>query len=177
MPIRAEYRKYYDARWRKFRLTMLEAAGNVCQMCHQPHRLLNVAPLAHDPADRPCLTVLCKRCHSKHNPAQRSARPRRTRARQRGQLWLSDELEVAPVPVRLWPLRLRQTCSGSPRIGNNFAFQAHPALETTSLSRLIPHWTILRISQGVAYQRYRFCSFPLALITRSGTPHGRWKFK
>jgi len=34
-----------------------------------------------------------------------------------------------------------------------------------------------RISQGVAYQRYRFCSFPLALITRSGTPHGRWKFK
>src|ERR1022692_2800124 len=37
------------------------------------------------------------------------------------------------------------SCSGSPRIGNNFAFQAHPALETTSLSRLIPHWTILPI--------------------------------
>jgi|HubBroStandDraft_4_1064222.scaffolds.fasta_scaffold20005_2 hypothetical protein len=34
-----------------------------------------------------------------------------------------------------------------------------------------------RISQGVAYQRYRFFSFPLSLITRSGTPHGRWKFK
>src|ERR1035438_4365725 len=101
MPIRAEYRKYYDARWRKFRLTMLEAAGNVCQMCHQPHRLLNVAHLSHDPADRTCLTVLCPRCHSKHTPAQRSPRPRRTRARQRGQLWLSDELEVAPVPVRL----------------------------------------------------------------------------
>jgi len=33
---------------------------------------------------------------------------RRTRARQRGQLWLSDELEVAPIPVRLWPMRLRQ---------------------------------------------------------------------
>jgi hypothetical protein len=30
---------------------------------------------------------------------------------------------------------------------------------------------------GAAYQRYRFHSFPLASITRSGTPHGRWKFK
>jgi hypothetical protein len=29
MPIRLEYRKYYDVRWRKFRLTALEAAGNV----------------------------------------------------------------------------------------------------------------------------------------------------
>ena len=108
MPIRAEYRKYYDARWRKFRLTMLEAAGNVCQLCHQPHRLLNVVHLSNDPADRTRLTVLCPRCHSRHNAAQRIAITRRTRARQRGQLWLSDELEVAPVPVRLWPMRLRQ---------------------------------------------------------------------
>jgi len=108
MPIRAEYRKYYDARWRKFRLSMLEAAGNVCQMCHHPHRLLNVAHLSHDPADRVALTVLCPSCHSKHNAAQRVAMARRTRARKRGQLWLTDELEVAPMPVRLWPLRLRQ---------------------------------------------------------------------
>jgi hypothetical protein len=48
------------------------------------------------------------RCHSKHNAAHVTAMARRTRARQRGQLWLSDELEVAPVPVRLWPMRLRQ---------------------------------------------------------------------
>ncbi len=108
MPIRTEYRKYYDARWRKFRLTMLEAAGNVCQMCRQPHRLLNVAHLSNDPADRTRLTVLCPRCHSKTNAAQRTAIARRTRARRRGQLWLSDELEVAPEPVRLWPIRLRQ---------------------------------------------------------------------
>jgi len=108
MPIRAEYRKYYDARWRKFRLTMLEAAGNVCQMCHQPHRLLNVAHLSNDPADRTRLTVLCPRCHSKLNAAHVTAMSRRTRARQRGQLWLTDELEVAPVPVRMWPIRLRQ---------------------------------------------------------------------
>lgn len=108
MPIRPEYRKYYDARWRKFRLTMLEAAGHVCQMCHQPHRLLNVAHLSNNPADRTRLTVLCPRCHSKHNAAQRAAITRRTLARKRGQLWLSDEIEVAPVPVRLWPMRLRQ---------------------------------------------------------------------
>jgi 5-methylcytosine-specific restriction endonuclease McrA len=108
MPIRAEYRKYYGARWQKFRLTMLEAAGHVCQMCHQPHRLLNVVHLSNDPADRTRLTVLCPRCHSKHNAAHVTAMSRRTRARQCGQLWLTDELEVAPVPVRMWPMRLRQ---------------------------------------------------------------------
>jgi len=108
MPIRAENRKYYDARWRKLRLTMLEAAGHVCQMCKQPHRLLNVVHLSNDPADRTRLTVLCPRCHSKHNAAHVTAMKRRTRAQRRGQLWLSDELEVAPMPVRLWPMKLRQ---------------------------------------------------------------------
>ena len=108
MPIRAEYRKYYDARWRKFRLTMLEAAGHVCQMCHQPHRLLRVVNLSHDPADRTRLTVLCPSCHAKQSATQRNAVARRTRARKRGQMWLSGELEVAPLPVRLWPMRLRQ---------------------------------------------------------------------
>ncbi|MFN7996282.1 MAG: hypothetical protein U0Q18_21905 [Bryobacteraceae bacterium] len=108
MPIRPEYRKYYDARWRRFRLSMLEAAGNVCQMCRKQHRLLNVAHLSPDPADRTSLTVLCPSCHSKSNAAQRVALSRRTRASKRGQLWLSAELEVAPVPVRLWPMKLRQ---------------------------------------------------------------------
>ena len=108
MPIRPEYRKYYDARWRKFRLTMLDAAGNVCQKCHRPHRLLNVAHLSHDPADRQSLTVLCPSCHAKNDTRQRIAMTRRTRALKRGQMWLTDELEVAPLPVRMWPLRLRQ---------------------------------------------------------------------
>jgi 5-methylcytosine-specific restriction endonuclease McrA len=108
MPIRAEYRKYYDARWRKLRLEMLKAAGHVCQMCRRPHRLLNVVHVSHDPADRASLTVLCPSCHSKFNAAQRLAIMRRTRAHKRGQLWLSTELEVAPMPVRLWPMRLRQ---------------------------------------------------------------------
>ena len=108
MPIRAEYRKYYDARWRKFRLSMLEAAGHVCQMCRQPHRLLNVVHLSHDPADRTSLTVLCPSCHSKYETAQRIAMTRRTRARKHGQMWLTEEIEVAPLPVRMWPMRLRQ---------------------------------------------------------------------
>lgn len=87
---------------------MLEAAGNVCQMCHKPHRLLNVAHLSHDPADRTTLTVLCPSCHARHDTPQRIAMTRRSRAKKRGQLWLSDELEVAPFPVRMWPVRLRQ---------------------------------------------------------------------
>ena len=79
-----------------------------CQMCHRPHRLLNVAHLSADPADRTTLTVLCPSCHSRRNAAHRNAITRRTRARKRGQMWLTDELEVAPTPVRLWPMRLRQ---------------------------------------------------------------------
>ena len=43
MPIRADNRKDYDARWRKFRLPMLQPAGNICERCGKPHRLLNVA--------------------------------------------------------------------------------------------------------------------------------------
>ena len=108
MPIRPEYRKYYDARWRKFRLTVLEAAGNVCQRCGKPHRLLNVAHLSHDPADRNMLIVLCPSCHARNDTRQRIAMTRRSRARTRGQMWLSDEIQFAPFPVRTWPLVVRQ---------------------------------------------------------------------
>jgi len=108
MPIRADNRRFYDARWRKFRLTMLDAAGNVCERCGKPHRLLNVAHLSHDPADRQWLAVLCPSCHSKNDTPQRIAMTRRTRAQKRGQLWLMDEILFAPFPVRTWPLTLRQ---------------------------------------------------------------------
>ncbi len=108
MPIRAEYRKYYDARWRKFRLAMIAAAGGVCQNCGKPHRLLNVAHLSHDPADRQGLTVLCPSCHAKHDTPQRIAMTRRTRAKRSGQMWLTEEMQLAPVPLRMWPARLRQ---------------------------------------------------------------------
>ena len=108
MPIRSDNKKFYDARWRKFRLTVLAAAGNVCERCHKPHRLLNVAHLSHDPADRRSLAVLCPSCHSKNDTPQRIAMTRRTRAQKRGQLWLADEIRLAPFPVRTWPLRFRQ---------------------------------------------------------------------
>ncbi len=108
MPIRLDNRKYYDARWRKFRLAMLDAAGNKCQRCGKAHRLLNVAHLSHDPADKQSLAVLCPSCHSKNDTPQRIAMTRRTRANRRGQLWLSDEIRLAPYPVRTWPMALRQ---------------------------------------------------------------------
>ena len=108
MPIGPEYRKFYDARWRKFRLAVLDAAGHVCQLCGKPHRLLHVAHQTNDPADRRSLVVLCPSCHAKSAASQRHAMTRRTKARKQGQLWLSEEIELAPLPARLWPFRLRQ---------------------------------------------------------------------
>jgi hypothetical protein len=108
MPIRPDNRKFYDARWKKFRIAALEAAGHVCQRCGKPHRLLNVAHLSHDPADRKAIAVLCPSCHSKNDTPQRIAMTRRTRAQNRGQLWLTDEMRLAPFPVRTWPMALRQ---------------------------------------------------------------------
>ena len=108
MPIRVEERKYYDARWRKFRLAALEAAGNVCQRCGRSHRWLNLAHLTHDAADRTSLMVLCPSCHAKNDTTQRIAMTRRTRAQRRGQMWLSEEVRLSPFPLRSWPLRMRQ---------------------------------------------------------------------
>ena len=108
MPIRSEYRKYYDARWRKFRLTALEAAGNVCERCGKAHRLLNVAHLSHDPADHRSIAVLCPSCHAKNDTPQRIAMTRRSRAKKRGQMWLAEDIRLAPYPLRTWPLWMRQ---------------------------------------------------------------------
>ena len=70
--------------------------------------MLNVAHLSHDPARQGELGVLCPSCHAKHDAKQRYAVTRRTPSRRRGQGWLSEELEFAPVPARLLPLHLRQ---------------------------------------------------------------------
>jgi hypothetical protein len=108
MPIRAESRKYYDSRWRKFRLTILAAAGNVCERCGKPHRLLNVAHLTHDPTDQRFLAVLCPSCHARNDTPQRIAMTRRTRAQRRGQFWLTEEIRLAPFPLRSWPIEILQ---------------------------------------------------------------------
>src|SRR4051812_26548219 len=100
MPIRPEERKYYDARWRRLRLAALEAAGNVCRRCRRSHRLLNLAHPSHHAADQQLLMVLCPSCHAKNDTPQRIAMTRRTRAKRRGQLWLSEELQLAPFPPR-----------------------------------------------------------------------------
>ena len=106
--IRPEIRRFYDANWRKLRVALLEAAGHRCQYCGRSHRLLNAAHLSHDPADQRFLAVLCPRCHSRNDTPQRIAMTRRTRAQKRGQLWLAEEIRLAPFPVRTWPVRLRQ---------------------------------------------------------------------
>ena len=108
MPLRPEMRHFYDARWRKLRLAVLEAAGHRCQRCGKPHRLLNLAHLSHDPADCGSLAVLCPRCHARSDTPQRIAMTRRTRATRGRQLWLSEEIRLAPYPLRTWPARLRQ---------------------------------------------------------------------
>ncbi len=70
--------------------------------------MLNIAHLSHDPADRLHLAVLCPSCHSRNDTPQRVAVTRRTLAYRREQMWLSRDLELAAVPVRLLPLELRQ---------------------------------------------------------------------
>ena len=108
MPIRPDLRQYYRAPWRQLRLSLLAAAGHACQRCGRPHRLLNVAHLSHDPADRDFLAVLCPSCHARNDTSQRIAMTRRSRAHRHGQLWLSEEIRLAPFPIRTWPVELRQ---------------------------------------------------------------------
>ncbi len=108
MPIRPEFRKYYRADWRRFRVALIGSVGNVCESCKRPHKMLNVTHLNNDPADWRNIAVLCPSCHSKRDVGQKVAVARRTRAYRRGQLWLSDELEFAHLPARLLPFELRQ---------------------------------------------------------------------
>ena len=108
MPIRPEYRTYYRADWRRLRLEMIERAGNVCESCRRPHRMLNLTHLSEDPADRLRLAVLCPSCHSRLDAARRVAATRRTQSYRRGQMWLSKDLEFAALPARLLPLEFRQ---------------------------------------------------------------------
>ncbi len=108
MPIRPEFRRFYRADGRGLRREMIERVGGVCEACRRPHRMLNVAHLSHDPADRLHRAVLCPSCHSRNDTPQRVAVAWRTWAYRRGQMWLSRELELAVVPVRLLPVALRQ---------------------------------------------------------------------
>jgi len=108
MPIRPENRQYYGIQWRRFRLSMLEAAGNACQRCRKPHRLINVAHLSNDPTDREFLAVLRPSCHARNDTRQRIAMTRRTWAQHHGQLWVNEEIRLAPFPAWMWPAEMVQ---------------------------------------------------------------------
>ena len=107
MPIRADNRRYYDAAGAS---SARHAEGRRQRLprCGKAHRLLNVGHLTHDPTDKRFLAVLCPSCHAKNDTPQRIAMTRRTRAQRRGQFWLSEEIRLAPFPIRTWPIQLRQ---------------------------------------------------------------------
>ncbi|HBY62785.1 MAG TPA: hypothetical protein DEH78_23425, partial [Solibacterales bacterium] len=77
--------------------------------CPRPYRtktlkwvrvVLTCAHLNHNPTDNRAenLQALCQRCHLEHDQEFHQANARRTRARKRGQLWLSQEIENISPP-------------------------------------------------------------------------------
>jgi hypothetical protein len=106
MPIRPELRKYYQAEWRCYRLTLLHLCGHRCTKCGAGHRYLNAAHMNHDPRNGQFVTILCPSCHARNDTAQRVAMTRRSRARRCGQLWLSPEIEYAPYASWMIPRRV-----------------------------------------------------------------------
>jgi hypothetical protein len=111
MALRREIRKFYGLKHRKLRAQLIELLGNFCQRCKQPHPRLNLAHLKHDPTDTKSVTLLCPSCHARIDTPQRVAMTRRTRARRRGQLWLSLALEWAPYAGWEIPEHLRDAAT------------------------------------------------------------------
>jgi hypothetical protein len=105
MPIAPDLRrKYYGPAWQRFRRALIERHGTVCPGCRTDWpRYLNLCHLDHDPRVSSRVGLLCPVCHGRYDSRQTVAVSRRTRARRNGQLWLSVELEFAPVPESLWP--------------------------------------------------------------------------
>jgi len=107
--LRPEVRKYYaTAQYRRERREFIKQHGEVCTVCHRYHPRLNLAHLSHDPLDKRNRALLCPRDHALNDKNQRIAMTRRTLAKRHGQLWLTEEIEWAPHPVRTWPDHVRQ---------------------------------------------------------------------
>jgi hypothetical protein len=107
MPIRPEFRKFYGAAWRAFRLEFIRLRGSKCSVCNRViHKYLNLAHVAHDPRSSE-LRLLCNGCHNRHDAGHRLAIARRRRSKRWGQLWLWRDVEVAPFPGWLRPRRAR----------------------------------------------------------------------
>ncbi len=98
MPIKKEFRKYYDASWHALSKRLRnERAGNQCEWCHarnyQPHPvtgskvILTVAHFNHTPGDNreENLVVLCQRCHLALDRDQHIENARATRKKKKDQ--------------------------------------------------------------------------------------------
>jgi hypothetical protein len=97
MPIRVEHRAYYRSAWRRFRRSLIEAAGGeICSHCRiELAQGINGAHLDHNPRNPASVALLCPACHARHDAPHRCAVIRRRRAAQFGQLWLWAEVEFA----------------------------------------------------------------------------------
>lgn len=107
MPIRAEYRAFYrSAKWRKFRATLIAAAGGeICAHCRiELARGINAAHLDHDPRNAASVILLCPSCHAHNDARHRIAMIRRRNIRQ---LWLMEELYWAAMPESEMPSAIR----------------------------------------------------------------------
>lgn len=98
MPIRAELRKFYGPKWRRFRLELIEAAGGqICSKCRvELAERINGAHLDNDPLNPSSAVLMCPSCHASHDAKHRFAITRRKRAAAAGQAWLTEEIEWAP---------------------------------------------------------------------------------
>ena len=109
MPMRRELRKFYGPKWRRKRARALALRGHMrCDQCGLEHRWINWAHLSGDPRVPGALRWLCPICHGILDTPRRIATTRRTQARLHGQMWLSQEIELADLPVRLLPESLAQ---------------------------------------------------------------------
>jgi hypothetical protein len=105
MPIRKEMRGFYGAAWRRKRRQALRFRGDnlCCDNCRHPHDRLNWCHLSGHPTIPGDMAFFCPSCHAIHDTPYRIAASRRTRARAVGQLWLSTEIELAPLAPRFRP--------------------------------------------------------------------------
>jgi hypothetical protein len=98
MPIRAEIRHLYGAAHRRLRAELIALLGDACQKVQASALAAQSRALDARPHEYEAGTILCPSCHAKYDARQRHAMTRRTIAKRRGQLWLTDAIEWAPFP-------------------------------------------------------------------------------
>jgi 5-methylcytosine-specific restriction endonuclease McrA len=108
MPIRKEFRRFYQKEWRAYRRRLIELHGAKCMNCGRPApRYLAAAHVSHDPRSSE-VRLWCTSCHSRHDARHTYAMRRRLHAARYGQLWLWPELQWEPYPEWLRPRARRR---------------------------------------------------------------------